>query len=77
MLHETTIAGRQAIPLTFERTQTMQVFKIMAYMGIQYQTMYIKAYSVGHAMSAAIARGAVYANPVKECGQHTPFDFVA
>jgi len=55
----------------------MQVFKIMAYMGMQHQTMYIKAYSVGHAICAAIARGAVAADPVKECGQHAPFDFVA
>jgi hypothetical protein len=55
----------------------MQVFKIMAYMGMQYQALYIKAYSVGHAMRAVIARGAVSADFIKECGQHAQFDFEA
>jgi hypothetical protein len=54
-----------------------QVFKVMAFMDIQYQTMYIKASSGGCAVRAAIAHGAVSAEPVCELGPFAPFDFHA
>ncbi len=55
----------------------MQVFKVMAYMGLQYQTMYIKAWSMGDAIRAVIAYGAVSAEPVGQCGPFADFDIQA
>lgn len=53
------------------------VFKIMAFMGTQYQTMYIKAESAGEAIRYAVAKlGAVSAESVCEVGQHAPYDVV-
>lgn len=50
------------------------VYKFLAYMGCQYQTVYIKAGGVAVAIDAILRRGAVQCDYLGECAQGHSFD---
>ena len=51
-----------------------QVYKFLAYMDCQYQTVYIKASSVAVAIDAILRWGAVRCDYLGECAQGHSFD---